>query len=69
MAGINKLLYGNSNEPQKTLTQQEVMELLHIKNVRTFNKLLDDGLPHVKIGRKILIPVKKYNEWLDTQTI
>lgn len=66
--GINKLLY-NNNEPLKTLTQKEVMDNLHIKDSRTFNKLLDKGLPYIKIGRKILIPYDKYKRWINSQII
>ena len=67
--GINKLLYENKNEPLKLLTKEEVMENLHIKNIRTFNKLINDGLPHIKIGRKILIPNEKYKKWINSRVI
>lgn len=72
MSGINKLLnaYKNtsaSSEIPKLLTREEVMDNMHIKDVRIFNQLINDGLPHFKAGRKVLIPLDKYIQWLEKQ--
>lgn len=65
MAGINKLLYEKPiTEPPKLLTREEIMDNMHIKDNRTFNQLIHDGMPHIKIGRKILVPLDKYTEWI-----
>lgn len=66
MAGINELLYNNTTEqPEPMLTKEDVKEHLHIKDDRSFYKLINEQqLPYIKIGRKYLVPLKKYNQWL-----
>ena len=66
MAGINKLLYGEKTEEvDKMLTKEEVMDILHIKNVRSFMRLIEEErLPYIKVGKKYLIPLSEYNEWV-----
>lgn len=71
MAGINKLLYGEKiEEPDKMLTKEEVMDILHIKNIRSFMRLIEEErLPYIKVGKKYLIPLSEYNEWVKKNTI
>ena len=66
MAGINKFLYDKKNtEPESTLTRQEVMEKLHIKDGRVFIRLIkDEGLPYCMINGKYLVLTSSFNEWL-----
>ena len=46
------------------------MECLHIKNYRTFAKLIkEDNLPHTKIGKSVYVPVDGFNEWVRKNTI
>jgi excisionase family DNA binding protein len=61
MSGINSTLY----KEEKLLTKEEVMDFLHIKNPRTFMKLINEqGLPYVKIGRKYCVLSSKLYKWL-----
>ena len=69
MAGINKTLYGSKEEPVKTMTAQEVMDALHIKDRRTLSKLFKNGLPYIRIGKEYLVSVKAYNKWLVDNTV
>lgn len=69
MEGINKLLKEYNKGVDIMLTQKEVMDKLHIKNTRTFHKLLGQGLPYIKIGRSYLVPQSKFIKWIDTHTI
>ena len=65
MEGINKLLYNKQdNELDKMLTKEEVMDHLHLKDYRSFNKLLKQGLPHIQILNRILVPQKEYEKWI-----
>lgn len=64
MAGINKTLYNDKNELDIMLTKEEVMENLHLKNYRSFIKLIEkEKLPYIKIGRKYLVPLSEFNKW------
>ena len=67
MAGINATLYG---QPEKFLTRKEVMDNLHIKNIRSFVKLIEEkDLPYMKVGKKYLVPLSQYNNWLRNNII
>lgn len=69
MAGINKTLYGSKEEPVKTMTAQEVMDALHIKDRRTLTKLFKSGLPHMRVGKEYIVSVKAFNKWVEDNTI
>ena len=69
MVGINRFLYGD-NKIDPMLTMEEVMENLHIKDKRTFLKLIkQQDLPHIKIGQSYVIPLSKYNQWIKSNTV
>lgn len=68
MTGINELLYGKPNKIM--LTQKDVMNNLHIKDRRTFIKLIsEDNLPYIKVGKKYVVPLDKFNQWIEDKTI
>ena len=70
MAGINKTLYEKPNTLQPMLTAEEVMDYLHIKDLRTLKKLMDDEqLPYLKINKSYLIPLDKLNKWIDSRMV
>ena len=71
MAGINQLLYGGGdNKIDPMLTMEEVMENLHIKDKRTFLKLIkQQDLPHIKIGQNYVVPLSRYNQWIKSNTV
>lgn len=56
----------HNNILPKLLTKADVMEQLHIKNNRTFNKIIEEGkIPYIKIlDRKYLFPEDDFNEWI-----
>lgn len=66
MSGINNLLYNKEDKKHidRMLTSKEVMEHLHIKDRRTYNKLLNDGLPYLKVGKECLTPISEYEKWI-----
>ena len=70
MGGINSVLYPKTtkktNELDRMLTTKEVMEHLRIKDKHTFADLIKQGLPHIKIGSRYLIPESKYISWINT---
>lgn len=69
MEGINALIKNNSSM-EKMLTPEDVMRNLHIKDRRTFNKLITEKkLPHIKVGRTYAIPLTDYNRWIKNNTI
>lgn len=69
MAGINNTLYNKQTDPEKTITPTEAMKCLNIKDRRTLNKLFEQGLPRIKIGKTYMIPVKEFNIWFDRHII
>ena len=53
-----------------TITRKEGAESMGI-GVIAFDSLLrrqDDPLPSIRVGRRVLIPVKEFEEWLSRQT-
>ena len=66
MAGINKTLYNKveKNQTEVYYTKEEVMDILRIKDSRTFYKLIKkEKMPHIIMGNRYLIPVSEYNKW------
>lgn len=69
--GINKTLQKyklnegynqDNNKLPELLTMHEAMEYLKIKDTRRFHNL---NIPHIKIGKKILIPLETMNQWIN----
>ena len=46
-------------------TVQEVAELLQIGKIKAYELCASEGFPALKVGRRILIPCKRFEEWLD----
>lgn len=69
---INQLIYTEEDleetQISAMLTKDDIMDNLHIKDVRTYTKLIDEeGLPYIKIGKQLLTPVKCYNNWINSR--
>ena len=63
MSGINKTLYNNR---PVLLTSKEVMDSLHIKDFRTFKKIVQEkNLPCIIVDNKYLVDLEDYNKWLN----
>lgn len=70
MAGINKTLYNNEDDLEYLLTKKEAMNSLHIKDSRTFMKLVaEKRIPYLTVGKEYLFPLKKFNQWIKNNTI
>ena len=71
MSGINSTLYNKKDtmtEPINLLSQQDIMNRLQIKDVRTFINFIDkEKFPYFKIGRKIYSTVEQYNKWINSK--
>jgi len=51
------------------LTVAEIAKIMKISKPTAYAEIhRNDGIPHIKIGRKILIPKDKFAVWLNTQT-
>lgn len=51
---------------QQTLSVKEVAEVLGIGQSKTRELVrAKDGIPHIKVGNRILIPIKKLEEWVE----
>ena len=67
MAGINKTLY---NKEEILLTQNNLMEIFNIKDVRTLKKRLDEEqFPYFTMGGKIYTEPSQYKKWLSKKYV
>ena len=65
---LNPPRLGSATVPKLSLTISEAAESLGL-SVRTIEQLVRMGqLPVVRVGRRVLIPVKALSAWLDQQT-
>ena len=71
MSGINSVLYNKKENTLETmLTREDIMEQLHITDTHTFYNLIHkQHLPHLKVGKKTLIPLSKYEKWLEKMVV
>ena len=51
-----------------TLTAPEVGEVLGISRAGAYELVRSEGFPHMKIGKRILVPRDKFLAWIDQQT-
>ena len=50
------------------LTVEELRQHLNCSATTAYRLVHSEGFPTFKIGRKILIPVDKLNEWIERQS-
>lgn len=50
------------------LTTDEAAGQLHISRSKLYQLLRDGTIPHIKVGRKILIPSAELKEWIHTHS-
>ena len=70
MAGINATINSYTTDDELTmLTKEDVMKILHLKDSKSFFDLIHtQHLPHIKIGRKYLVPLLEFKKWIKTIT-
>ena len=47
---------------------KEVSQILHVSDKLIYKHIKENKMPYSKIGRKILVPIKLFNEWMDSIT-
>lgn len=52
-------------ESRKTYSVQEAAELLGVNHKGVYTAIAENRFPHVKLGRRILIPRVAFDRWLD----
>ncbi|MBQ8921489.1 MAG: helix-turn-helix domain-containing protein [Oscillospiraceae bacterium] len=55
-------------EYQKCLSVAETAHLLGICKAKVYLLVKDGNIPHLHIGRRIVIPAAALREWIDRQT-
>lgn len=48
-----------------TLTVEEVADELGISKWLAYKQVNTGKIPHIRMGRRIIIPRKKFNKWLE----
>ena len=54
------------NSEKLTLTVQEAAQQLGLSRNSCYNAILQNSIPHIKIGKRILIPIKSFNSMLES---
>lgn len=52
---------------KQLLTVKELQDYLNCCSTIAYRLVHTDGFPVVRLGRKILVPVDRLNEWLEKQ--
>ena len=60
--------YTDFHDLPLTLTAQEVGEVLGISRAAAYELVRSEGFPHMRIGKRILIPKDKFICWIADQT-
>ncbi len=60
--------FKNYNDLPLTLTVPEVGEVLGISRAGAYELVQSKGFPHMKVGKRILVPREKFLAWIDEQT-
>lgn len=47
-------------------TVQEVAKMLPIGKTRIYQLLAEGAIPSIRLGRKFIVPMKRFDEWLDS---
>ena len=65
----NKISLHNVGDLPVFLTAKEANRLiLNISEVKLYEMLNSEGCPKLMVGRKILLPAKKFLQWLDEKS-
>ncbi len=55
----------NYSHTGRALTVEEVAELLRISTSHTLRQVRSNGLPHVRLGRRIIIYEEALQQWIN----
>lgn len=50
-----------------TVTVAGAAELLGVSKPTVYKLIAGEGLPHIKLARRTVIPVERLKEWVDTR--
>ena len=53
---------------KSTMTVSELAQTMCISLPKAYDLIHSDGFPSVNVGRRVLIPVDAFREWLAAQT-
>lgn len=56
------------NTVKKTLKVEEVAKLLNLSRAGTYKLVNKESFPKIHIGKRIIIPVDAFNEWIKDNT-
>lgn len=54
---------------KKCISSAETCKILGIGRTTFYALIKSGGIPHIRVGRRILIPVKELEEWIHQSTI
>ena len=47
----------------------DIQRLLGIGRSTAYSLIASDGFPHITVGNRIIIPVNRFNEWMDKKIV
>ncbi len=53
---------------KKVYTVSEVAEMLSLGNCKIYDLIHEKKIPSIKVGRKFIIPKKRLEEWLESES-
>ena len=66
----NCLSYNEYNLDDIMLSKDEIMKIFHLKDSRSYNKLIDEEkMPYFKLGRNTFTPKKNFEKWIENKMI
>jgi excisionase family DNA binding protein len=55
--------------PSPFWTMQDVMEYLQVRSRTTMFKLLKDGFPHARVGKKLIFRKADVDAWIEARVV
>ena len=55
--------------PSPFWTMQDVMEYLQVRSRTTMFKLLKDGFPHARVGKKLIFSKANVDAWIEARVV
>ena len=64
---LKENMYENFHDLPLTLTAPQVGEVLGIPRAAAYELVRSEGFPHIRIGKRILVPKDKFISWIADQ--
>lgn len=48
---------------------QEAAKLIGISSSKMYELIRNDEVPHLNVGKRVVIPKHRFNEWVDTKVV